>query len=169
MNTHTKPLAQASVIAALYVALTMAVQPLSFGAVQFRISEVLTVLPIYLPSAVPGLTVGCLLSNLLGLATGANPAGAWDLLIGTAATGVAAVLTRCFRRVRVGSWPLLSVLPPVVLNGVMIGTELYVLYGGMPWGIHMLWVTVGQIGPCVVGGLLLCRLIEKAGLLRYMQ
>ena len=169
MNTHTKRLAQAGLIAALYVALTMAVQPLSFGAIQFRLSEALTVLPVYMPAAVPGLTVGCFLSNLLGLASGANPAGAWDLLIGTAATGVAAVLTRGFRRVRIGGLPVLATVPPVVLNGLMVGTELYAVYGGMPWGLHVLWVTVGQLGTCVVGGLLLCWTVEKTGLSRYMQ
>ena len=84
---HTKfstaELAKAGVIAALYTALTVLVYPLAFGGMQVRLSEMLTVLPAYMPSAVPGLTVGCFLSNLIGLSMGANPAGAWDLLFGT--------------------------------------------------------------------------------------
>ena len=169
MNKKTMGLAQAGLVAALYVALTMAVQPLSFGAVQFRLSEVLTVLPVCFPWAVPGLTVGCFLANLLGLASGANPAGAWDLLIGTLATGSAAVLTRVWRHVRVKGLPLLATVPPVVINGLLVGTELYLMYGGMPWALHVLWVTVGQLGPCVAGGLLLCRAVERSRFSRYMQ
>ena len=169
MNNKTVGLAQAGVIAALYVALTMAIQPLSFGAIQFRLSEVLTILPVCFPSAVPGLMVGCFLANLLGLASGANPAGAWDLLIGTVATGSAAVLTRLLREVRVKRFPVWATVPPVIINGVLVGGELYVMYGGMPWWLHMMWVTVGQIGPCVIGGLLLCWALEKTNAVRKMK
>lgn len=166
-RSTTSPVAvrvtQAGLIAAVYVALTLLIQPLSFGAVQFRVSELLTILPVYTSAAVPGLTVGCFLANLIGLASGANPAGAWDLLFGTAATGLAALLTHACRRVRWFGLPLLSTLPPVLLNAAIVGTELFVVYGGLPLWLHMLWVGVGQLGACTVCGLLLGWTLEKTG------
>lgn len=158
MKKKTEFLAQAGVIAAVYTALTVLLQPLSYGAVQLRVSEILTVLPVYFPAAVPGLTVGCLLSNLLGMAS--NPAGAWDLLFGTLATGLAAVATYGLRRYRIGGLPVLATLPPVVLNAVIVGAELYLLYGGFPLWLHILWVGLGQLGACTLGGLLLCAFLE---------
>lgn len=151
-KTATVELAKAGVIAAIYTALTVLLAPLSFGAVQVRFSEILTILPVYMPAAVPGLTVGCFLSNLIGLSMGANPAGAWDLLFGTLATGVAAVLTRMLRRVRVKGLPVLATLPPVILNALIIGSELYVMYGGFPWWLHVVWVGLGQLLSCTIGG-----------------
>ena len=168
-QNRTVKLAQAGLVAAVYTALTLLIQPLSFGMVQFRVSELLTVLPVYMPAAIPGLTVGCFLSNLIGLSTGANPAGGWDLLFGTAATGMAAWLTYAFRKVRVGRLPLLATLPPVVLNAFIVGTELYYVYGGLPWGLHVLWVAVGQCGACAIGGCLLAWTFEKTGALRYLE
>lgn len=165
-RTRTVSLAQAGMIAAIYTALTLLIQPLSFGAVQFRVSELLTVLPVYWPSAIPGLTVGCFLSNLIGLSMGANPAGGWDLLFGTAATGVAACLTYALRHIKWGKIPFLATLPPVVLNAFIVGTELYYVYGGMPWALHVAWVAVGQIGACVIGGCLLIWALEKTGAAR---
>lgn len=165
MKTNSKVvyLAQGGVIAAAYVALTTLLQPLGFGPVQCRVAEALTVLPVYCPAAIPGLTVGCFLSNLVGLSTGANPAGGWDLLLGTAATGVAAWLTYRWRRVRVARLPVLSTLPPVVLNALVVGTELYVVYGGFPLGIHILLVGAGQLIACTAGGLLLAAVLERLG------
>ncbi len=156
-------LAKAGVIAALYTALTVLVYPLSFGGMQVRISEMLTILPAYLPSAVPGLTVGCFLSNLIGLSMGANPAGAWDLLFGTAATGLAAWLTFLLRRVRVKGLPLLATLPPVILNAGIVGTELYFVYGGLPWWAHVLWVALGQFLACTIGGSVVAASLNRYG------
>ena len=81
-------------IAAIYAALTLALAPISYGAVQVRVSEALTVLPFFMPhSAVPGLFLGCLLANFLG------GAGIWDVIFGSAATLVAAMITaRCRSR-----------------------------------------------------------------------
>ncbi len=163
MKTNTKIvfLAQSGVIAAAYVALTVLLQPFGFGPVQCRIAEALTILPVYCPAAIPGLTVGCFLSNLIGLTTGANPAGGWDLLLGTAATGVAALLTYRWRHVRVARLPMLSTLPPVILNAVIVGAELYVVYGGFSLGVHMALVGAGQLIACTGGGLLLAAALER--------
>ncbi len=168
MKTNSKVvyLAQSGVIAAAYVALTTLLQPLGFGPVQCRLAEALTILPVYCPAAIPGLTIGCFLSNFVGLSTGANPAGGWDLLLGTAATGVAALLTYRWRRVRVATLPVAATLPPVVLNALVVGTELYVVYGGFPLGVHILLVGAGQLIACTAGGLLLAAALERLGVKR---
>lgn len=157
-------LTKAGVIAALYTALTVLVYPLSFGGMQVRLSEMLTVLPVYMPSAVSGLTVGCFLSNLIGLSMGANPAGAWDLLFGTAATGLAAWLTYRFRNLRIKGLPILSTLPPVILNALVVGTELYFVYGGMPWWVHVAWVALGQFISCTIGGTVIAAALSRTNL-----
>lgn len=163
-RNHIVFLTQSGVIAALYVALTVLLQPIGFGSVQCRLSEALTILPVYTPAAIPGLMIGCFLSNLVGLSTGANPAGGWDLLLGTAATGISAVITYYLRPLRVKNLPLLATLPPVVLNALIVGAELYVVYGGLPLYLHMLLVGAGQLIACTVGGLLLAAAMEKSGL-----
>lgn len=160
---QTRFLAQSGVIAALYVGATLLFQPIGFGSVQCRLSEALTVLPVYTPAAVPGLIVGCFLSNLLGLANGINPAGGWDLLLGTAATGVAAVLSYRLRHVRIKRLPLVAVLPPVAVNAVVVGAELWAVYGGFPLAVHMLLVGAGQAISCVIGGLALAGALERSG------
>ena len=88
-NTNT--LTRGAIIAALYAAVTLLLAPISYGEVQVRIAESLTLLPILLPEAVPALAIGCLLSNILGGAT------IFDILFGTLATLLAAVCTRKLR------------------------------------------------------------------------
>ncbi len=154
---------QAGVIAAVYTALTVLLQPLSYGVLQIRAAEMLTVLPVYMPAAVPGLTVGCFLSNLVGLSAGANPAGGWDLLFGSAATAVAAWLTRKWGAARVCGLPLWATIPPIVVNALVVGTELCVVYGGLPWWLHVVAVAGGQTLACTAGGLLLAAALEKTG------
>lgn len=160
---RTRFLAQSGVIAALYVGATLLFQPIGFGAVQCRLSEALTVLPVYTPAAVPGLIVGCFLSNLIGVSTGVNPAGGWDLLLGTAATGVAALVSYRLRRFRIKRLPLAATAPPVAVNAVVVGAELRVVYGGLPLAVHMLLVGAGQAVSCVVGGLALAAALERSG------
>ena len=157
-------LTQGGVIAALYVALTTLLQPICFGPMQCRLSEMLTILPVFTPAAVPGLAVGCFLSNLIGLSTGANPVGGWDLLLGTAATGLAAWFTYGLRKVTIKGLPLAATLPPVVLNALIVGTELYFVYGGMKWWVYAVVVGAGQCIACIGGGLLLAVAIRKSGL-----
>jgi uncharacterized membrane protein len=134
-------LARAAVIAALYAALTLLLAAISFGPVQFRVSEALTLLPILTPAAVPGLTIGCLVANLLGSAT------PWDMVFGPLATLVAAVLTRRFRE-----RPLVAAAPPVLVNAVVVGLVI-ALTGGLPVWQGTLLVGAGQLGVCYVLGL----------------
>jgi uncharacterized membrane protein len=104
----------AAAIAALYAALTLLFAAISYGPVQFRISEAFTILPVLFPQAVPGLAVGCLIANLLGSAT------PWDVIFGTLATLAAASLTRRWRK---NIW--LAAAAPVVCNAVIIGLVLH--------------------------------------------
>ncbi len=161
MRTKIRGLAEAGLIAAAYVVLTVVIQPIGYGTVQFRASEMLTVLPVFTPAAIPGLAIGCFLSNLIGLSSGANPAGAWDLLIGTAATLVAAVMTYYLRNIRVRKLPLLAVIPPIVVNAVAIGAELSVVFGAIPWYWHVLGVALGQFVTCGIGGVLLAVALDR--------
>ena len=155
------------VIAGLYTALTLVLAPFSFGIVQCRVSEALTILAVYHPAAVAGLTVGCALSNFVGLAMGANTAGALDILLGTLATGLAAWLSYRLRHIRWGGLPVLSTIPPVVFNALIIGAELTVVLGPRNLPTLLMWmgsVGLGQLIACVGGGLLLAYSFQKSGL-----
>ncbi|MCI8622722.1 MAG: QueT transporter family protein [Provencibacterium sp.] len=177
MKTKTYSLASAGLIAALYTALTVALGPLSYLAVQVRISEALTLLPIYSPAAVWGVTLGCLLSNLIGVLMGTNILGVFDVLFGTAATLAAALCSRALRNVRIRwhaqegadrSLPLASAIPPVILNAAVVGLELcYVMSGGFQWKIFLIqaaWVGLGELISCLGLGMILCWALERTGL-----
>ena len=160
-------LTQVGLVAGMYTALTLCLAPISFGLVQCRLSEALTVLAAYTPAAIPGLTVGCLLSNLAGLSMGANVAGALDLLLGPLATGLAAWLTYRWRRWRVKGLPLLATLPPVALNALIVGSELALVSPAFTlpvWLTQMALVGAGQVVACVGGGLLVAKGLEVAKL-----
>lgn len=165
-NRSIRRLAEAGLIAAMYAALTLAVPAASFGLMQFRVAELLTILPVYTPAAIPGLAVGCAVSNLVGLGTGANPAGAWDILFGPLATLAAALLSYRLRGWRVKGLPLLATLPPVLLNAVVVGLELTIALFGFSWplyGVNALQVAAGQFLACTVCGLLLAAALERTG------
>ncbi len=141
-----------AVIAALYAALTLGFQAISYGPVQFRVSEALTLLPVLFAEAVPGLAVGCLISNLF------NPMGAtvYDVVFGTMATLLAAVLTR---RIKGSVW--LKALPPVLCNAVIIGMVITYGYGVDLLWMNMLTVGIGQAVVCYVLGVPLVRVLDK--------
>ncbi|MGI6169399.1 MAG: QueT transporter family protein [Christensenellales bacterium] len=142
-------LVRGAILAALYVALTMLFQPISFGVVQFRISEILTVFPFFLPEAIPGLFVGCVISNLLG----GN--GLLDVIFGSLATLAAAYLTfRCRQK-----W--LAPLPPVLVNAIVVGAMLHYTLS-WPLLVSMLSVGLGQLVVCYGGGLPLLYLLDKS-------
>ena len=152
-----KSLCLSAVIAALYAALTLGFQAISYGAVQFRVSEAMTLLPVLFPEAVPGLAVGCLISNLF------NPMGAtvYDIVFGTLATLLAAILTR---RIKGSIW--LRALPPVISNAVIVGLVLTYAYGiDMLW-MNMLTVGLGEAVVCYVLGVPLIKVLEKQPSLR---
>lgn len=117
-------MAQAAVIAAVYAALTIMQNVLIPGsasmAVQFRVSEALTMLALFTPAAIPGLTLGCVIANISSV-----PAlGPFDLIFGSIASFLAALSMRALRRVRLFKLPLLAALMPAVLNGIIVGFEI---------------------------------------------
>lgn len=149
-------LIQAAMIAALYVVLTALAAgfDLASGAIQVRFSEVLTILPFFTPAAVPGVTLGCLLANIL---TGsALP----DIVFGTLATFLGALGTRLLHRHR-----FLCTLPPVLSNGIIIPLVLRYAYA-IPGALWFLAFTVGagEVICCVVfGGILISVLLPHRG------
>lgn len=162
-NSKLRLMAEAGMIAALYTVATIALAPLSYGNIQFRASEALTLLPVFTSSAVPGLTIGCILANALGVASGANMAGWLDVLFGSAATLIAAILTRLLRNVQFKGIPLLSILPPVILNALIVGGEIAVVYE-LPYWICALEVGAGELAVCVILGIPLVLAIRKTKL-----
>ena len=141
---------QGAAIAAVYVVLTMAFRPISFGPVQFRISEALCVLPYFTPAAVPGVFLGCLISNLLG------GAAALDVVFGSLATLMGAVGSRLFRKNR-----YLVSLPPIAANMLIIPWVLKYAYGSgdMVW-FMMITVGAGEILAVGILGQILLGALE---------
>ena len=113
-----------ALIAALYSTVSLVLAPFSFGNIQVRIAEGLTLLPLLSPLAILGLTLGCFITNFIGVIMGVNILGMMDVLIGTFATLIAAGLTYKFRNITIKGFPLFSTLMPVVINAVIIGAEL---------------------------------------------
>ena len=158
-------LVEGAMIAALYVTLTYAQEFLIPGttsmAVQFRLSEVLTLLCVFTPSGIWGLTVGTLISNITSV--GALPV---DMIFGTIATFLATALVYKLRDVRLFSLPLLSALMPVLINGVIIGLELeiFLIEGPFHFSSFLLQgglVALGEFGVCVILGIPFVKLLEK--------
>ena len=151
-QSTTGRITQGAAIAAVYVALTMIVAPIAFGPVQFRISEALCVLPYFLPSAVPGVTVGCFLANLL---CGAAPL---DVVFGSIATLIGAVGS--YYLGKKNKW--LVCLPPILSNTIIVPWVLRYAYGStdlIPYA--MLTVGFGEILAIGVLGNLLLLALER--------
>ncbi len=143
-------IAQGAIIAAAYVVLTVAFAPISFKEIQVRISEALTILPVFTPAAVPGLAVGCLLANILGGA--ALP----DIVFGSLATLLGAVGTRFLRNRK----PVLAVVPPIVSNMLIVPFVIRYAYGVLlPIPLMMGTVGLGEIISCGILGLLLYKVL----------
>lgn len=165
-NNKLRHVVFAAMIAAMYAALTLMLSPISFGNIQIRMAEAMVLLPVLFASSVGGVTLGCFLANLLGAMMGLNLLGYIDCIIGTMATLMAAVLTRKFAHVRIKNIPWLSVLMPVIFNGLIIGMEL--AYALMPeammtgFVIFGLEVAVGELIAVGVFGIPLIRAFEKS-------
>ena len=126
---NTQKMVRIAMIAAIYTVLSLALAPLSYGNIQVRIAEALTLLPLIYQPAIWGVTLGCFLTNLIGAVMGFNPTGMIDAVIGTTATLLAALCTYKFRDRKVGKVPVLSILMPVIFNFFFIGAELgYLLF-----------------------------------------
>lgn len=169
MKTNAKKLTQAAMIAGLYAAVTFVTSFISFGAVQYRVSEALTILPVFTASAIPGLSVGCALANLLGFFIGVNPVGAVDAIFGTVATLIAAIATRKIGRSQ-KRWVryLFAPLPPVLANAVIVGLEICLFFEGHItmelFLINSVLVGSGELVVCYVLGLPLIYVLERKDL-----
>lgn len=143
----------AALIAAIYAALTYfgSFFGLSYGPIQIRFSEALTILPIFTPAAIPGLTIGCFIANIGSF----NPL---DMIFGTFATFLAALLTYFLKDITFGKLPILALLPPVIINALLIGFEIAVFfladgYSFFGFLISAIQVGVGQLIACYGLGL----------------
>ena len=150
-ENKTRNLVYGALIAAIYIVLTMMFRPISFGPIQFRISEALCVLPYFTPTAIPGLFIGCLISNMLGGAM------MMDVVFGSLATLIGAFGSYLLR----GNRYLVS-LPPIVSNTLIIPWVLKFAYGSedMIWYM-MITIGIGEILAIgILGQLLLTALMR---------
>ncbi|NMB42671.1 MAG: QueT transporter family protein [Clostridiales bacterium] len=150
-NNKTLFTTQAAIIAAIYVALVYIFSPISFGAVQVRIAEALTVLPFFTPAAIPGVTIGCFLSNLL---MGSDPL---DVVFGSLATLIGAVVSYKLRHNK-----FLVPIPPILANTIVVPWVLKIAYAeSAPIPLMMLTVGLGEVVSIGILGMLLLVALEK--------
>lgn len=151
MNKTVLFSARAAVIAALYVVLTYGFAWCASGAIQVRVAEALTILPVFTSAAVPGLVIGCLIANLL---TGC---ALWDVVFGTLATLLGAIGTRLLKK-----YGFLATLAPILANTLIIPWILHFVYGdAWPVWLLMLTVGVGEVISCGGLGALLMATLKK--------
>ena len=149
---HTASLTQAAIIAALYIVLTFFANALGLAnyAVQIRFSESLTILPYFTKAAIPGLFIGCLLSNIM---TGcALP----DIIFGSLATLIGGVVTYLLRKCK---WT--ASIGPIISNALIVPFVLLYAYGIKPLWFSFVTVTIGEIISCGILGMLLLKTLEK--------
>lgn len=164
MNRNKKKtvfIVESAVIAAIYAGLTYfaAVLNIAYGGIQFRFSEALTILAVFSPAAIPGLTIGCFLGNIT------SPYGIVDIICGTLATLIAAVLSYKTRNIKFKDLPLLSAIFPVISNAIIIGLEITLF---MPEGfkleaflISAFQVGFGELVMCYGLGIPLYKVIKR--------
>lgn len=165
MKNSTKTLVLSAAVAALYAVLSYfsSIFGLAYGPIQIRLSEALCVLPFLFPSTASGLFVGCLISNLL------SPYGAVDVICGSAATLIAALISAKMPN------RALAPLPPVIANGVIIGAMLSWYELGFSTGfwklflINAAWVALGEAVACYALGSVLLHALPKSPFFRSMM
>ncbi len=159
-NTSTRRLCVGGVIGALYALLTLALPFASFGPMQIRFSEAMTILPFFLPETIPGLAVGCFIANLVG-----SPYSV-DWLVGTLATLLAAIWTSKMKN----KW--LAPLPPVICNTIIIGAEVAWVQVGFSSAFpaaflyNSITVGIGEFLACYTLGLLLLQMLPRVSYFR---
>ena len=158
-----------AVVAAAYAALTIWLAPISYGPIQVRLSEALTVLPFLAPASIWGLFLGCLIANVFG---GLGP---WDIFAGSFLTLAAAALTYLLRRT---GKPWLAPLPPVILNAFGVSAYLQLLFeppriallGNMPgYFVFVVTVGIGEIIACYAVGLPLLYALRRLKVFKHSR
>ena len=148
---------EVGIIAALYAVLTIALAPISFGQIQFRVAEALMILPFFTPAAVPGLFIGCLIANAVG-----SSFGILDIVAGSLATLAAAYVAS---KIKI-KW--LVPFPAVVFNAFVVGYILYVM-AGLPYWASVGWVGIGEAVVCYGLGMPLLFVLERYKTHIFMQ
>lgn len=150
MKKNVRYVVSAGMIASLYVVLVLVFSFSSFGPIQFRVAEALTILPYFTPAAIPGVFIGCLVANILGGAI------IWDTIFGSLATLVAAYLSYRLRHKEI-----LIVIPPILINSVVVGLILKYAYG-IPDGLLVLMggVFLGQLVAVLGVGMILLNALK---------
>lgn len=160
MQPRIRQVARAAVIAAVYAGLCLLLAPFSYGVIQVRVAEALTLLPMAWPEAVPGLAVGALIANAVG------PFGMVDVVLGTAATTLAAWLTWMSAR---GGRRRLAPLWPVIINGLVVGAYVPFVAGLQVyfWTIpaSMLSVAAGEAIAVYALGVPMMRALKRLGVI----
>lgn len=155
-RTKTQFLAEAAMIAALYVVVTILLAPFGFGEIQLRVSEALTILPVFTPAAIPGLFIGCLLGNIL------SGAIVLDIIVGSIATLIGAVGTYMLRQHK-----LIAPIAPILANALLVPFVLKYGYSVLlPIPLMMLTVGIGELISCGIFGIGLMRILEKTGVFK---
>lgn len=156
MKFSPKFLVQASLLAAVYAALTIILGSFGYGPIQFRIAEALTVLPAVMPAAIPGLFIGCILANWFG------GFGMLDIIFGSLATLLAGFTTYFLRKHR-----FMFPFPPVFFNAIIVGAYIYLLYdNSYSMAFTMILIGVSEFIICYGLGLPLIAFIEKNSVLK---
>lgn len=172
-NKRTMFITKTAIIAAMYAALTYAQNFILPGttsmAVQFRASEALNVLALFTPAAIPGLTIGCVLSNIMNIGAGLP----LDMIFGSLATLGATICIYLMRKVTVKGYPLTSMLMPAVWNGIIIGWEIeyFFIEGKFEWVGFLTnggLVALGELGVMAVLGTLLYYVIKNRKLDKHL-
>lgn len=156
--SQTKKMTVICMVAAVYVAVSIAMAPISFGQIQLRIAECLNLLPLIFPASGYGVVLGCFLTNLIGTLNGTDIIGIVDCVVGTMGTVIGVLGVLKFKDVKFKNIPYLSILMPVISNGILVGIELgFILYpsdvvmGSIVSGI---WVAIGELISMIVGYIL---------------
>ena len=164
---------QAAVIAAMYAALTYLQGALLPGtttaAIQFRASEALNVLVFLTPAAIPGLTIGCIISNLYSIGQGLP----LDMIFGSLATLGATVCMYLLRNVRIKDYPFFAFLMPALFNGVIVGWEIetFFIEGDFHFSGFLVqggFVALGELGVMFILGTALYFAIKRSNLKKYI-
>lgn len=145
-------MARAGIIAALYFALSVAFSAIAFGPIQFRVSEILVLLPIIFPEAIPGLAIGCFLTNFFF-----SPFGVFDMVLGTLATLIGAIGTYLLKRK-----PILATLPPIIANTLLVPLIFVLNDASTIYYISMFEILATQIITCLILGLPFTYALKKA-------
>ncbi len=163
MKINTRNLITAAVVGALYAVLTMVLAPISYGALQFRVSEVLCILPFFMPFTAWGLFVGCIVANLM------STAGILDVVFGSLATLITCLcIARCGKMGNTLKVRLLACLMPVIWNGLIVGATLTTALAGLNplthFGAFLVFageVALGELGVMYLIGLPLMTYLPK--------